>query len=346
MAALLAACVLPLAGCSEAHSTEEAVRTTVEQSVVTRGPFTITQLEMPYRACGKPQRLGSSIYTTVSRGVDLGDSLIRYDLETGETETVLEAPDPEVIGWFVVNDDWLVWSVGMELRARCIQTGEEQIVSTSRDLYAPSLNGDLLVWDDLGEGRRHQIVYRDLRAQETTIVAPVVLADLYNNFPVWSGSRILWTDVFDGTGHYRFYDTETGELADYALSEESYRYPGYARAVGERLYSLNFDNVDVWDWHLQRLGCYSTIDRCFTPIVADGVVVNYFETTEDLVATVDENSRLVVRFADELGVQSREYEPVGGPIDWIQSSADGTLIAARGSVDTTERCMLYMIEVR
>ena len=171
-----------------------------EQPVTTNtaedpAPFSVSQIELPFRACSKPQRVGSSIYTAVSRGVDKGSSIIRYDTKTGRTETIVEAPDPDLIGWFVVNDEWLVYSVAEALYARPRIGGKAWVLSRRRELYAPALEGDLVAWDDLAEDRTHQIVLHDLRSRTSTVVAPVELADLYNNFVAWDGSQLVWTDV-------------------------------------------------------------------------------------------------------------------------------------------------------
>ena len=200
---LCAALMLPACG-----SRPEQPATT--NSAQDPAPFRVSQIELPYRACSKPQRVGSSIYTAVSRGVDKGSSIIRYDIKTGRTETVVEAPDPDLIGWFVVNDEWLVYSVDDTLYARPRIGGEARVLSWRRDLYAPALEGDLVAWDDLAEDRTHRIVLHDLRSRTSTTVAPVELADLYNNFVAWDGSRLVWTDVRGTTGVYRSHDTSTG----------------------------------------------------------------------------------------------------------------------------------------
>lgn len=283
---------------------------------------------------------------TVSRGAGKGDSVIRYDLEARTTETVAEAPDPEVIGWFTVNEDWLVWSVGTQLYARSLETGEEQVASATRDLYAPALNGDLLAWDDLTPERTHQIVIRDLGKKETTAIAPLELPDLYNNFPTWNGDDLLWTDVTDDTGHYRVYNSVTGDISDYALSDIRFRYPGYALGLNERLYSINFDRTDEWDWSLQQVGYYAIGEHRFVPIVPDGFVANSLRVTDEFIAIVDDQMQLTLRPADAPEGDSTVYEPVDTPVDFMESSMDGTLIATHESTDGSPRCTLYLIEPR
>ncbi len=305
-------------------------------------PYTVSTVELPYRACTKPQKVGSSIYTAVSRGQDEGSSIVRYDLDSKRIETLVETLDPDSIGWFVVNERWLVWSVGRQLFARSLSTGDDQLLSESRDLYAPALYGDLVAWDDLTEQRTHQIVVRDLASGDSTVVAPVALADLYNNFPAWDEGRLVWTDVVDGIGVYRSYDSSSGMIDDHALTEGDFRYPGYAQAAGERIYSINFDRIGVWDWGVQRVGYFSVPEQRFVPIVPEGFVANSLDVAGGLVAIVDSEQELTLRSIDE--PQGTIYRPVGGRVDFVQVSWDGTLIAWREAATDSGRCRLFLIE--
>jgi hypothetical protein len=285
----------------------------------------------------------------VSKGPDKGDALIRYDLDSRETSTVVDAD--ELIGWFEVNDDWVVWSEDTTLSALSLESGEHRTLSTSRDLYAPALNGDLAAWDDLGEKRRHRIVIADLDSGETTVVADVSLADLYNNFPRWDEDRLVWTDVVGEKGYYRIYDSDTGVITDYELADTDFRYPGYAVPSGERIYSINFDRVGEWDWTIQRLGYYSTTERRFVSIVPAGFIANYFRVWGDYVAVVDHESQFTLRPIDPEdgrdGASAESprlaYRPIEGPVDFIEVSADGELIATRESAQSGT-CTLYLVE--
>lgn len=304
-------------------------------------PFEVSTVELPYRTCGKPQKIGRTIYATVSRGVDQGDSLISYDLDTGSIVTLVEAPD--LIGWFVVNDDWLAWSEDMELFAMPVQGGERQLVSNSRDLYAPDIDGDLLAWDDLSEERTHRIVVKDLRSGETTELAELQLADLYNNFPTWAGGRLVWTDVIDGDGRYFVYDRHTGVTVEYTLADEEFKYPGYAELSGDRIYSLNFDRVDEWDWTIQQLGYYSEKDERFVPVVDDDFLVGSFRVSDEYVAVIDSEHALAFQRTDAEPGADEWIRPVKGPVDFIEASLDGTFIATRDS-SNDGKCTLLVLE--
>ncbi|NTW28345.1 MAG: hypothetical protein HGA39_03140 [Coriobacteriia bacterium] len=309
-------------------------------------PFTVTSVRLPYADCGNPQKVGSSIYATVGQGADKGDALICYDINSKTAKIIVEASDSEAIGWFVANDSWLVWNVGLELFAQSVATGERQVLSSSRDLYAPALNGDLVAWDDLTPSRTHQIVLRNLKSQETTVVAPLVLPDLYNNFPSWNGSRLVWTDVIDGAGYYNVLDTATGGKEGYILSDGVFRYPGYAQEVGGRIYSVNFTSTDEWDWNAQQLGYYSIEERRFVPIVEDGFIANYFRIADNLLVIVDRNGKLTVQLIDQKHGQQQEYAPLREAVDFVKTSSDGTIIAWKGSSGAPGTCDLFLIERR
>lgn len=329
--AVLGALALLVSGCRgapAARASEPAAARTTQS-----GPFRVTTLSVPYARVNRPQKVGDAVYLSVSRGPDAGDDLIRYDLASSEVETIVASPDPEQIGWFVVNEKWLVWSVGLELYARSLDSGAEQLVSRSRDLYGPALSGDRIVWDDLSPERTHQITVRDLVSKQTTVVAPLALADLYNDFPAWDGDRAVWTDVVDGVGRYRAYDTRTGRLEDYPLAEGAFRYPGYALPAGERIYSINFDNVDEWNWTRQAVGYYSVTEGRFVPIERPGFIANSLRVFGEWVALLDDGQRLSVRSASATGTDGEPLRPVPGLVDAITSSGD-TLIAATAAPES------------
>ncbi len=151
----------------------------------------------------------------------------------------------------------------------------------------------------------------DLRSRTSTIVAPVELADLYNNFVAWDGSRLVWTDVRGTTGVYRSYDASTGTTVDHTLETGKFRYPGYPQPAAERIYSINFAATDVWDWGVQKVGYYSLAEQRFVPLADEGFVANSLDVAGGLVAIVDSSQQLTVREAD--APHGPVYRPVKGP---------------------------------
>jgi hypothetical protein len=237
-----------------------------------------------------------------------------------------------------------VYSVEEALYARPRLGGKARVLSRRRDLYAPALKGDLVAWDDLAEDRTHQIVLHDLHSRTTTTVAPVELADLYNNFVAWDGSRLVWTDVRGTTGVYRSHDTSTGMTTDHTLETGKFRYPGYPQPAAARIYSINFAATDPWDWGVQKVGYYSLPEGRFIPLAPAGFVANSLDVAGGLVAIVDSDQRLTVRRADT--PHGPVYQPVKGSVDFVQASADGALIASHEAFEGKNRCRLFILEPR
>lgn len=340
VAASLALGVL-LSGCGSSSGTLARTTELDGDSLVS-----VEMIELPFAVCNQPQLVGTDIYATIAPGEDDGMSLVRYDTRTKAVETIVKVPEPSMIGYFVANERWLVYSVGFELFAQSLETGERQVACDNHDLYGPTLNGDLLAWTDLTPERTHEIVIRDLAKRETTVVAPLAMGNLYNNFSTWDGDRLVWTDIVNDVGRYRTFDVATKELQEFDLSGIEYRYPGYVQADGDRFYSINFNDVAEWDWATQRVGYLSRSQGRFVPIVPEGFIANSIRATDGIVAIVDLNQRMTIRSTSEPEGQTREYQPVEGRIDALQVSSDGTLIAWRDSLDPKGRCTLFLIRAR
>jgi len=330
---------LGLTGCAD--SPKPVAGETTEPSAA----LSVKRLTIPYRACNKPQIVGASLYMVVDLPDEAGSKLIRYTPANQKAETIVESRDPHAIGWFVVNDRWLLYTVDERLIARSLSTGTERVLADSRDLYAPTLNGDLAAWDDLvSDGSSHQVVMQDLTADESTVVAQVALADLYNNFPAWDEDRLVWSDVIDGVGMYRVFDATTATIQQYPVEAGPWRYPGYAQGSGKRIYSINFNDVREWNWAEQKAGYYLPSTGEFEPLVPDGTIVNSLDVAGGLVAVVDSAQHLTLRRAE--APDGLPYRPVPGQVDFVQSSADGSLIAWREARGAEKTCVLYLIKRR
>lgn len=309
-----------------------------------RGPLAVTRLELPYRTCNKPQRVGDAIYAIVTDEGQAGSAVVRWDTRSASAETIVKAPGAEMIGWFVVNDRWLVYSIGTKLFARPLAEGSPRLLSEARDLYAPALSGDRVAFDDLDQDRKHRIVVHDLSHETSTVVAAVELADLYNNFPAWDGNRLVWTDVIEGVGTYRSHDVVAGTTRDSRLTEGDHRFPGYANPSGDNIFSINFQDVDEWNWGAQRVGYFSGARKEFIPLEPQGFVANSLDVAGGLVAIVDDKQRLTIRLAES--PETAVYRPVQGRVDFVEASWDGALIAWREGRPGSRRTELFVIERR
>lgn len=321
------ALALLVAGC--AIDGAPAVSGVATDASATAGPFSVRSLEITAAGCLMPQKVGRSLYLgTTPAGEDRSDSLVRLDIDDGTADIVEAVPPPDYLSSVDANDRWLVWERGKRLHAMSLATGDRQLVSESRALYGPALSGDLVAWVDLGKNGQHGLMVRDLSSGATTVVAPIAFPGLYNNFPAWDGATLVWTDIVEDVGHYRLYDSSTGEITDHELSGTDFRYPGYAVPAGDRIYSINFDRTDEWDWSTQQVGFFSAKDGRFTPIVPEGFIANRLAVFGDYVAIVNDSQRLSVRRVGD-DASASPIRPLAEQVDSIAVSSDGTLVAWR-----------------
>ena len=180
------------------------------------------------------------------------DTLLRYDLDTGESRSLFTVPAD--IAWITVNERWLLWESEKKLYAEPVGGGSRRVLATSREAYGPALEGDVVAWVDHEEGSEPRIVTFNLRTGDKREIARTHVAEFYNNFMQIRDGKLLWTDIYDGTGHYVEHDLATGETRDYPMPETRFRYPGYAVRSGDTVYSINFDRYDQWDWECSAGG--------------------------------------------------------------------------------------------
>ncbi len=216
--------------------------------------------------------VGRTLYASVDSGSGLIDTLLCYDLDTGRSRTRFTVPAD--IAWITVNESWLLWESEKQLYAEPVAGGRRQVLATSREAYGPTLEGDIAAWVDHEEGSDSRIVTVNLRTSEKREIARTHVAEFYNNFMQLRDGKLLWTDIYDGSGHYVVHDLSTGKARDYPMPATRFRYPGYAIRTGDSVYSINFDRYDRWDWSVQQVGRYSLTTGSFTPITGPGGYVN------------------------------------------------------------------------
>lgn len=330
---------------ASAPSGAEASSTTVDSqpipsvSSTTNELCTIRSIEFPFDTYGTPRSVGSVILVPINPEGALS-KILAYDLDSGETSVV--ATSEHWICWVTANERWLLWEteeipVGDPLAARKgklyareIETGETEILSYSRNMYAAVLDGDKVAWQDLTLGNRLEVVVHDLVTGTRQVIAPVTLPGFYNNFMSFNDGRLVWTDVVDGAGVYRLYDVSGGDIDDHRLADTQYYIPGYVKATGDRLFSLNFDNCEEWYWNRQQFGYFDITSESFVEIpMKGGVGVNYFAASEEWLAVVDWDGRLGLRPV-ATAAQATPVYPLGdAPVDGLQASDDGTFVVGR-----------------
>jgi hypothetical protein len=343
---------------ASAPSGAEASSTTVDSQPIpsvgsiTNELCTIRSIEFPFDTYGTPRSVGSVILVPANpEGAH--SKILAYDFDSGETSVV--ANSEHWICWVTANERWLLWETEEipagdplaarkgKLYAREIETGETQVLSYSRNMYAAALDGDKVAWQDLTPGNKLEVVVHDLDTRTRQVVAPVTLPGFYNNFMFFKDGRLVWTDVVDGAGVYRLYDVSSGDIEDHRLADTQYYIPGYVKAAGDRLFSLNFDNCEEWNWNKQQFGYFDLKTENFVEIPMEGDVgVNYFAASEEWLAVVDRDGRLGLRPV-ATAVRATPVYPLGdAPVDGLQASDDGTFVVGRISPTSYTVTLLEM----
>jgi hypothetical protein len=288
--------------------------------------------------------VGDALYVSVDSGTGLIDTLLRYDLGANTSRTLFTVPAD--IAWVTANERWLLWESEKVLYAEPVGGGAKRVLATSREAYGPALEGDMAAWVDHEQGSEPRIVTFDLKTGQKREIARTHVAEFYNNFMQIRDGKLLWTDIYDGTGHYVVHDLLSAQTRDYPMPATQFRYPGYATRSGDAVYSINFDRFDQWDWSAQQAGRYSLSTGNFTPITKRGSYVNALVLGQNAIAIIDAEQHLLVGPADGTYPASDLSAALGACVDGVQVSADGiTAVAGRSSAESTETT-LFVFELR
>jgi hypothetical protein len=340
IAIVIAAALCLLVGCGAPKASQPIASAGVSSTSLPE----IRTVALPYRGYGMARVVGSALYVSVDSGSGLIDTLVRYDLDTGQSRPLFTVPAD--IAWITVNERWLLWESEKTLYAEPVGGGDQQVLATSREAYGPALEGDLAAWVDHEEGSEPRIVAFNLGTGQKREIARTHIAEFYNNFMQIRDGKLLWTDIYDGTGHYLVHDLKTGKTGDYPLPAVRFRYPGYAVRSGDAVYSINFDRYDHWDWSAQQVGRYSIANRGFTPVTKKGEYVNALVIGRDAVAIIDSDQRLLVGSADGSYPRRDLSDAVGGQVDAVQVSSDGVTAVAGRSSPESAKTTLFIFQLR
>jgi hypothetical protein len=304
----------------------------------------VRTVKLPYRGYGMARVVGENLYVTVDSGTGLIDTLLRYDLRSGESRRMFTVAAD--IAWITVNERWLLWESEKRLYAEPVGGGPKRVLATSREAYGPALEGDVAAWVDHEEGSEPRIVTFDLTSGEKREIARTHVAEFYNNFMQITGGRLLWTDIYDGTGHYVVHDLARATTRDYPMPATRFRYPGYASMSGGAIFSINFDRYDQWDWGTQQVGRFSLATRAFTPITKGGEFVNALAVGRDGIAIIDSEQRLLVGPSDGTRRVKDLSAALGTRVDGVQVSSDGATAVAGRSVPERAETLLFVFRLR
>ena len=336
--AVVAACLA--VGCTP----REAIRATRKPQTVSPGWPAARTVTLPYRAYGSACVVGDALYVSVDSGGGEIDTVMKVDMGSEETRTVFASAAGIVDAY--ANDRWIVWESDNTLYAEPIDGGARSVLSTGSEMFAPALEGDVAAWVDRHGGEGGSIVTHDLKRGTRREVGRTHLANFYNNFMQIRDGKLLWTDIYGGTGHYLVHDLSSGKTVDYPAPRTRFRYPGYAKSSGEAIYSITFDRYDEWDWTAQQVGRYSTEAREYTPVTNDGESVNALVAGRDAIGIIDSEQRLLVGPADGSRPAVNLSTRWGTLIDRVQVSSDGQTAVAGVSSSEKRETRLFIFELR
>ena len=112
--------------------------------------------------------------------------------------------------------------------------GARRTLASNREVYGPALEGDVVAWvDRSATALRRRSSRSTCRTGEKKAVGRTHVAEYYNNFMQIRDGKLLWNDIYDGTGHHLQRDLATGETKDYPMPATRFRYPGLRSAHGK-----------------------------------------------------------------------------------------------------------------
>jgi hypothetical protein len=287
--------------------------------------------------------VGETLYVSVDSGSGMVDTLLRHDLRTGESRPLFTLPAD--IAWVCANEKWLVWESEKALYAQPVAGGDRRVLATGREALGPTLEGDTVAWVDYEAGPSGGIVTFDLATGVRREIARTRFAEFYNNFMQIRDGELLWTDIYDGTGHYLVRDLEAGTTREYPMPATRFRYPGYAVRSGDVIYSINFDRHDEWHWSTQQVGSFSTGTGTYTPMTREDTYVNALVAGRGAVGVIDSEQRLLVGAADGTYPEVDLSARLGTRVDAVQVSADGRTAVAGVSEPDKRKTRLFIFDL-
>lgn len=300
----------------------------------------VTELSIPYRAYGQVKAIEDDLYISVDSGSGYLDRIVRVDAETSECVPVLRSEDN--IGWFDMSDEWIVWESDPDLvlHARRISGTDIQTLADGQEVFGPKIEGDSVVWMDRVDQDRYQVVVHGLNENATRTIADISLPGFYNNFIDIRGGQVLWTDIIDDVGYYRMAPIG-GAVTDYALSGTEFRFPGYAQAWQDKIYSINFRTYGEWTWSDQQFGFFSTATGKFSPIGTGSI--NRFQVCANRVGVLDENQQLVLYDAADPKRSENVSDELDRRFDDMDCADERTLVVGSAAEPGSSTCSLVLL---
>lgn len=286
---------LLLASCTKDETSKEKVKNVKEDEEIYKSSG-YELIELPYRFYSQPKILGNNIYMCVADKSQTLNKLIKYDTDTKETETIFKSKfkNPAVQST-MINDKWLLWVDSNESGYENVTYVQNLKTLEIKEIYrslpqfltvdAPFLYESYVAWIYLNEREEKQVILYDLETDEKKIISNLNDYGLYNNFLNLANNSLVWTDNKGEIGYYYVYNIETEEIKEI---KSSYKYPSYAEIVGNKIFSINFQ--DIKDWEDQEFG-YIDIDTGNYTKVKDKYI-NGFRTNDKFVGILTNENKI------------------------------------------------------
>ncbi|NYE58611.1 hypothetical protein [Carboxydothermus ferrireducens] len=304
----------------------------------------IITLKPPFGRIGDVVLMGNDLYMCVSDNTEFAKNIIKYNLQTKQTEKIFisEFDDPSVQN-LMINDKWLIWTdstadgVLHRIYVKDLKTGKIKLIAKlafkGLTPISPFLYEDFIAWVEPtrydGKYFNGKVVLYNLNNHKTKVVGTIRQLELYNNFIYINDNKILWTDSYDGKGYYKFYDLKTNKIKTY---ESKYLYPGYAEFAGNKIYSLNFNNIRDWTSH--KFEEYDIKNNTYTIITGH---ITRFRLGKKYILVMNSQSDLELYSMDKL-----ERIPLEIRVDSI-IECNGKLVATFDEIDLTTT--IYIIDL-
>lgn len=227
------------------------------------------------------------------------DTLIKYDLDTGEQELLFESVyDVSAMQGTSVNQKWLTWidstmdGYEEKIHVMSLETNEIRTLSETNPEYltilSPILYEDYVAWTELNEEKmKVEVKLHNLVDNQTATIAVMESYTMMNAKLHFEDGVLLWTDTRGEKGYYFLYDIETETTESY---ESPFQYEGgYATLSNGRIFSLNL-NEDQ-NWTVQNFGYYDIESGAFHQLIF-GDYINYFATYGNQLVVLDNRNTL------------------------------------------------------
>lgn len=331
--ALLVVLIL-LSGCSQAnHEKVNKPNTSIDHlSQLELNMSSITKITIPFTQYTKPALIDNSLYIPVNDNSENINKIVRYDLNNQDISTIYESEFKEsTINNLLCNRRWMVWvdsrvtGANSTIHVLDLKTNEQKVVYEVKDsepltVVVPALYEDYIAWIRINSKGVPEITLRNLQTDKTTVLASLDYYSLYNSFMHAANGKILWTDSKNGIGYYYVYDIKNGAVKAYKGESP---YLGYAKLAGDKIFSINFEDVRVWA--KQKFGYYSTINKKFVTLESN--YINRFTAYGDRIAVINSKQELeLYEISNKGNAKVNLAESLHPYVDTIDFTYDGTLI--------------------